>query len=220
MSDSRKSRKVFLESKEKEVIKLLKRQNKLLEISRNLGYADLVPPIRKGWKRTFVFRPHVKLFKDYKILLQILDMIQNPVVCDNKQFVIPKRKRHKEKPIIQNTHSLSDEKYFKLDTVMQKHFTPVWRRYRYWNTLYRTWEFNRQNLLDFQIKPNFITKVKLYDQDIEKELAEIHDKLWGKGQLYQKYAKDKPSNRGSWYEATRYDRIYEKVIDKEIKEYS
>ena len=217
MPVSRKERKQFLIKQEKLVISLLKRLNKLRRIQNNMGYAPLNPPIRAGWERSFTFRPFVKTYKEYKILETILPLIQNTITCDNKEFVLPKRRHRKAKPLIQNPLSLMDKDYYKLELSQQKYFSPVWHKNRYWSGTYRTWEFNRPQWLDFSIKPHYITKVKLFDADIVKEMEEINDRLWGKENLYQRYAKDKPSKYREygkdWKTATFY-----KMSSKEIKE--
>lgn len=217
MQDSRKTRREFLKTQEKLVINLQDRYNELRKIHNNFGYAPLDPPIRSGWERSFVFRPHVKTYKEYKVLQSILPHIQNVVVCDNKEFVTSKRRRRKAKPVEQSLRALSDKDYFSLEPSQQKYFSPSWRRHRYWHTVYRVWEFNRPQWLDFSIKPHYITKVKLFDADIVKEMEEINDRLWGKENLYQRYAKDKPSKYREygkdWKTATFY-----KMSSKEIKE--
>ncbi len=217
MKDSRNQRKDFLVEQEKLVIKLQKRYNKLRQISNNMGYADLNPPIRSGWVRSFVIRPFVKDRKEYKTIVALLPLIQNEVVCDNKEFVLPKRRHKKARPIEQNLRSLTDKQYEALEPDQQRFFTPVWKRHRYWKTLYRSWEFNKSQWLDFSIKPHYIRRVKLFDADIEKEMNEINDRLWGKENLYQRYAKDKPSKYKEYGKDWK-SNTFDKISSIEIRE--
>lgn len=211
MTASRQIRKEFLKSKEKEVINLQKRLNVLYRAKRNLGYVKLDPPIRKGWERTYALRHDLKSHRDYKTLLTVLSRIQSPLVADNKDFILPKRRHRRAKPLEQTPNCLSDKDYYALEANEQRYFAPVWKKYRYWNTLYRVWEFTKPQFLVFSVKPYYIKEVRLFDQDIEIEIKEINDRLWGKENLYQRYAKDKPSSCRDYG-----PKVKEKILDREM----
>lgn len=214
---SRKDRSEFLTSKEKEVKKLFKRLDILRKAQRNLGFVELQPPIRSGWERLFVLRSDLKHHKDYKTLQSILTKIQNTVVSQNKNFVI-KTKRKKSKPIEQNLNHLTDKEYEKLEDKEKDYFCPRWTYSKIWKMSFRTWHITKPQFFEYKIQPHYITKVKLMDPDIEKEINFINSRLFGIEDLYGKYARHKPSNYKAYGKENK-KLTLKKLQEQEIKEH-
>lgn len=210
---SRKTRKEFLSYKEKEVVFLLKRLNELYKAKNNLGYVTITPPLRAGWVRKFGLKPSCMYRRDYNTLADILSLIQNTVVCTNKDF-LRKSKRKKKVPIEQNPLDISDKTYNRLSEEEQAFFTKKIKNVGSYS--YPIWQFRKPELLIFDVKPHFITKVKIFDEDLETEITEIRDRLWGKENLYARYAKDKPSPTRDYKTKTSIKTI---ILDKEVEEY-
>ena len=51
--------------RDKQLLKLDREKQKIYEAIMNLGYEDLIPPVQRGWKRTFVLREDVMQDKPF-----------------------------------------------------------------------------------------------------------------------------------------------------------
>lgn len=215
MKGSRESRKAFLKDKEKEVRKLENRLNLLRSIDRKLGYVTLENPLRAGWERSYTFIPSVTFRDDYDSLLEVLALIQETVVSPNKEFI--RKRGERIKPIEQSPRYINKDKFLSLSRKQQSYFTPVLKRVGWLREYHHVWVFNRENWLTFKVEAHYIRKVKLFDEEINSEIAYLMNKLYYRDRLYCRYGKDIPRQR---YEG-RYDRltqIEQKILKEEVGE--
>jgi hypothetical protein len=158
---------------------------KLQHAKRELPWVPLDEPYQKGWKRLWVLRPDVAKSDKAEFYQQIVDSLTEVQYHYDESFKPPKRKGrghryHFEKlPRLRgidkynwasNWHKLSDEQRLLFKKVT------VWDEYRrQWDHYYR---FDESYLFEIAVRPHMIYKVKLHDEELEKEINFIDDKLY------------------------------------------
>jgi len=164
---------------DKNLIGLYKKLKTVREEIRNLGYEELVPPIQRGFKRTFVLRPDLENSKDadfFKLLLQKINTVQ---YCPRRNFKIKKKRRGKKVYIDlpQSLMDLQEHEYKKkLLTDKEKLFFKEEWGYRYSKTnLCKTYVFSKPWKFVLKIEPNMITKAKIIDPLLLQQQAEIEE---------------------------------------------
>lgn len=215
---SRISRKQTIKEKEKETQRLLIRERQLRKVLNKTSKDNMVEletPIRKGWVRTFKIRHDIAKTKEATALKQLLDIVQNPKVCDRKDFMIKTAKRKEWKYSEPKMKTLREHDFEKLPAELQKYFsfnmkTPSWGGQYKEYYVYYDWKF------ETVIKPHYITHVSILHADAQSEYSWIEKKLWNVEYMALKYT-DSYSN-GGWN--PRYERAKsKKEKQKELDEY-
>lgn len=175
---------------EKKLIHLCKELKRINREQHNLGYADLVPPVQKGWKRLFVLREDVARTNDAIFFQQIIDKINIPVYSHRKDF--KKRKKQKGKKIyVDSIQQLPVIELYQLRTIKltEKELTyfDLERRYdpKHWRLWRQVLVFKEPWRFVLKVAPNMITRVKIIDPALikaENELKNylIKNDLWNK----------------------------------------
>lgn len=210
----------LFENRKKEVIRLRKRYNDLLAAKNKLPLVPLPVPIRNGWERSFVVREDVRKGPQGKFLEHLLLKINNTTYCRTKDFLKYNYKTNKMKPIEQELSVLKLDEYEKLTSKEQREFAKEYRRIKYWfdtktievYVIRQPWRFV------FKIRPSYLTHEKRVDGEIESEMKKISRKLWYPGLMELQYGERRHSDK-DFYDK-RHDDIIEKVIEKEVKEWT
>ena len=208
-SIKRKGRAEFYFRKEKEAIALQKRLELLSKLRWHYHFdksnlIELPKPIRRGWINYFVVRHDFAKSNKAKILNQILPLIQNPIVCDRKDFTINRCDGKKLKKYIPMEHLLNhlyEHEYEKISEEMKSYFysTELTRK---WGGSIKVYVFKLPYMFVEKIKPHYITHTYILHNEVIAEFEYIHDKIWNSDNLGFKYL-NYSSHDSDWYDWTQ-----------------
>lgn len=174
--NERRRKRLLKEERDKKLVRTFKELRKLKKAQCALGYADLVPPVQKGWKRFFVLRPDAAAGKDAGFFLGLLEKVNTTTYSHRKDFKYKCRRNGKRVDVervqkvkmfwtweFKKLHLAEKEKpYFKLDWFVNDrgHLIPIY-------VFTEPWRFV------LKVKPNMITKVKVIDPGMMSLESEI-----------------------------------------------
>jgi hypothetical protein len=183
LKSSRRRKRLQKTDFDRKLIALYKEWKRLRDQVRNLGYEPLIPPVQKGWKRTFVLRDDVKKSKDAPFFEELLKKVNNVQYSHRKDFLIKRRRRGK-KIYVERDQKL--EYFFEWNFSRLK-LTPDESRYFSERLVmdqkgceYKIYEFNEAWRFTLKILPNIITKVKIKDWILEHKQDEIERPIFAK----------------------------------------
>lgn len=173
---ARQKKRLVKEHRDKQLIQLEKYRRELWNKERNLGFEPLIPPVQRGWIRTFELRDDVKRSKHADFFEGILKKINTKDYSSRKDFKMKKRKRGR-KVYVERVQRLREPIYtdfvkLELTKAEQQFFYPVlflnWRKR--WQQKYvfsEPWRFVAK------IRPHMITEKKIVDTELESEIQLI-----------------------------------------------
>ena len=220
-SVKRKGRAEFYFRKEKEAIHLLKRANTLSKLRWQFNKANLIKlekPIRRGFIRHFVVRPDLERSNKARMLNRILPLIQNPTVCDRKDFTtnrVDGRKVKKPVHIDAEIHDLSQYEYDRIPDDL-KHYFHMTERVRRWGGPIKVWAFAHPWMFTTRVKPHWITHGYILHNEIIAEYEYIMDKLYNSDMLALKFLNIGNGFEEGWDDTKR--NKMNRILDKEIRE--
>lgn len=190
---------------EKTLLALDRKERQLSRQIRNLGYEPLIPPVQKGWKRTFVLREEVKRSTRAEFFQALLDKINTVQYSAKKGFTKKKRRRGRKVQVPreqQLRHFYEHEwRKMKLSEPEAQCFIEktVWLPRH--GTYEKIYECNEPWRFVLKVMPNMITEKKVKDALLEQQVDYIsnyldHNRLRPKLQklLYGQYLyRDYPS---------------------------
>jgi len=209
---ARQKRRMQYEGLDKQLIQLHKEESCLGEQQKNLGWEPLVPPVQKGWVRSFVLREDVAKSKYADFFEEILKKINTCQYDWRKDFKRKKRKRGRKIYVVKQQAILQPYEwhFVKLNfTEAEKSFFfPVYEMNQK-RQLVKRYVFKEPWRFVLKIKPNIIDKVRKKDTVIESRLSEIEDYL-KKNDLRKRQGK---ILRGfvqyrAWVEFEKYDEVF------------
>lgn len=182
----RKEKRLLIQERDKKLIKLGKALDKLWKEKQNLGYQPLVPPIQRGWERTFVLNPDVKRSVNAEFFQLLLEKVNTIQYSHRRDFKQKKKRKGRKVQVdrIQELHSIDDLRYAKLTEREKKYFRkeitydPVKKHEKSVRYIFtQPWKFR------LKVFPHMITEVKIMDPVLEQRIAEInhrleHENLW------------------------------------------
>ncbi|MBO9703415.1 MAG: hypothetical protein J7604_24615 [Sporocytophaga sp.] len=180
IQSARKKKRLQKEALEKKLIALHKEQNRLRVQIRNLGYEPLIPPVQKGWERTFVLRDDVRRSPRALFYIDLLKKINTVQYSDSKKFLVKRRKRGKKIYVNREQRlrefyeyewknskfSESERFYFTESVLIDRKGEP-----------YKVYTFNEPWRYVLRIVPNMITMLQIKDAILEQRSDEIRNYL-------------------------------------------
>ena len=183
LTTARQKKRRQKEDFDKSLLELHWEQQNLWEQQRNLGWEPLLPPIQKGWKRTFILQEEVAGSKHAEFFENILQKINTVDWSWRKEFVVKKRKRGRKIYVEKVQHLLQPDewKFSKLN------FSPAEKQFFHAEDFYDRWGqgpkyrfvFNEPWRFVLKVKPNMIDKIRKMDGELESRLKEIENYLQG-----------------------------------------
>jgi hypothetical protein len=188
LKSARRRKRLQKKDKEKRLIQLHKEERKLNKQIWNLGYEPLIPPVQRGWKRTFVLREDVKRGEKSGFFLELLKKINTVQYSDRKDFtkkgrVLGRKIRNPREQRLRHLHlyelpkaKLTEEEalFFKESFVFHRN-----------KVLEKVLEFTEPWRFVLKVMPNMITEVKIKDGVLEQKREEINNYLQ-RNNLYPK----------------------------------
>jgi hypothetical protein len=222
-TESRLSRSQFYFRKEKEARRLLERLNQLAKLRYSWRKENLIPlekPIRRGWIRYYVVRPDVLKSSRGKTIAKLLNYVQNPYVCADKNFTTTRgengRKLKQPTPIQQNVRDLYQHEWERLPEELQNYFSMV-EKTRRWGGPIKVFQFKYPWMYDTLVKPHYVTHAYVLHNEVISEYEYVWDKLYNSDTLAYKYLTGR-SYRDDWDRNESKKRKLNSIIEKETRE--
>ncbi|NEU10147.1 hypothetical protein GZH53_17620 [Flavihumibacter sp. R14] len=183
LRSARQKKRLVRKDRDKQLIRLDRRQSELLKIRWSLPMIPLDRPYQKGWKRLFVLRDDVQRSSNEAFHQALLDKINTVIYHFDKSFKVKKRRkrRYGQKTIPQSLREISDydwqRNHFKLTEEEQAYFLKTETMHlktRYTEVRYvytETWRFV------LKVMPHIITEVKMLDEILEQEIKSIDNHI-------------------------------------------
>ncbi len=179
LKSARRKKRLQKSDFDKQLIALGKKRSELHKKKHSLGFEPLIPPIQKGWKRTFVLRDDVARSAVGAFYERILQEINTTEYSDRKDF--KRKKKHFGRRIYQvrpqtlrefREHEWKSPK-LKLTEIERVHFSEVVRWNKNLKDTYSVYVFNEPWRFVLRIRPNIITEKRIVDGDLEQEIKRL-----------------------------------------------
>jgi hypothetical protein len=186
---ARQKKRMVYEDFDKQLLALHREERILSRRKRNLGWEPLIPPVQKGWVRSFVLRDDVAQAGRAQFFAGILEKINTHVYSHRKDFKVKKRRMGRRTyvsrkqqlmepwPYQFNRMKFTEEErsFFQMVENMPDKKGHVSRRY----VFREPWRFV------LRVKPNIVGKVRVRDVVIEQRLTGIRGYLRGGNHIYR-----------------------------------
>jgi hypothetical protein len=96
LKSARRKKRLHKKDQDRKLIQLFNELKRLQVEQRNLGFAELIPPIQRGWKRFFVLRQDVLTSKEGSFFQELLEKINTTEYSHRRDFKVKKRRRGKK----------------------------------------------------------------------------------------------------------------------------
>lgn len=198
---ARAKKRALRKDREKQLRKLDREENQLLQQQRDLGFVTLDPPLMRGWKRSFVLREDVARSRYAAFYQQVLDKINTVQTHHDRKFLVKKRYRGKKKQVVRRQHLRTFPAY-----AFHRLELTEWERRKFhaiehWNGSCKRFEtqyvFSDPWCFRLQVRPNMIHKVRLQSMLIEQRSKEIDNYLIGHA-LRSRLRRLKGQSSGWW----------------------
>jgi len=159
---------------DKKLIQLDKELKRLWRQHCNLGYEELVPPIQRGWKRTFVLKYDVEISRDADFFRSLLQKVNYVQYSHRRDFKVKKRRKGKKvyADRIQKLHDLWEWQFVKLTDKEKSFFKEVDHPINKYRTI-KKYVFTEPGRFMLSITPNMITKVKIIDPLLLQQMKQM-----------------------------------------------
>jgi ribosomal protein S15P/S13E len=163
----------------KQLIRLHKEDNALYEQKRNLGWEPLLPPVQKGWKRSFVLRDDVARSKQAEFFEKILAKINTHDWSYRKDFKVKKRRLGRKNYVVKEQKLLTPYDWYFMKLGFSDAEKQFFHEVLYWDNRGRIkairYVFNEPWRFVLKVKPNIITKVRIKDAVLESKIARLRN---------------------------------------------
>jgi len=178
----------------------------------SLGWAPLIPPVMRGWKRSFVLREDVAKSKEADFFAGILGKINTIQYSHRKDFKEKKRKRGRKIRVEKPQHLREWDRYYcryglqlTAKELLFFDMREVWRkdgRFSHWRYVFREpWRFV------LRVEPNMITQIRIRDEVLESQIGELNAIIESR---FLRYKMKKMRHRHYHWWGENYERIREK----------
>ena len=183
LKSARRKKRLQKEDFDKQLIQIIRKRKLQWKQRLDLPMVPLENPYQKGWKRHFVLREDIKRSPSAAFYVQLLEKINTVQYHTEKSFKLKKKRKRRKAPLERRQflqdfsewqwhhHSLKlteiDKAHFHLYEQISKNGKEKLRRYR----------FNEPWRYVLQVKPHFITEVKMLDQKLEQEIQLLENRI-------------------------------------------
>ncbi|MFN4145713.1 MAG: hypothetical protein ACK4GN_07820 [Runella sp.] len=222
---ARSRKRAAIENQDKKLIRIFKEFTELNSRKRNLPMIDLIPPVQKGYKRYFVVREDVRCSKQGVFYEKLLEKINTTMYSDIKNF--KKKKRYlgryvyevREQKLKRLSPYLFEKMKFneqeKACFTLKIHFKVINKKV----IEEAFYEMNEPWRYVLRVRPNIITKVKIFDSELEKRLDRLRKILFDSYRNYGRLCKIKGWRGSRWVRPDRYPNPLRNIPKHEIGEH-
>lgn len=221
----RERRREFYELKEKETRRLYERFKLVSKVAWSWGKDSMVEldePIRRGWVRFFEVRKDVARSKEGLKLNRLLNIVQTPIICEDKSFMRKAhgwtKKNRKIEPIPQELKRLTPKEFEEVPEDLKKYFSKYKDITKFWGSVIER-EMYMVNLdwkFSFRIEPHFVTHVKILHSEAISEYTKLRDRLWSTEALAFKYMDGQTDSYRERYKRSDFKEESKKLL-KEVE---
>jgi len=178
---ARQKKRAVYEDFDRQLLALHREKWTIRQLQRNLGWEPLVPPVQKGWVRSFVLREDIANGRQAQFFAGILGKINTHVYSHRRDFRVKKRKMgrriyvtrrqvlYEPEPNAFRRMKFSEEEsaFFQLVEDMPDQKGHVYMRY----VFREPWRFK------LKVRSNIVDKVRIRDVALDQRLAQIEKYL-------------------------------------------
>ncbi len=176
---ARQKKRMQYEDFDKQLIQLDKKWTTLWVKKFNLGWEPLLPPVQKGWKRSFVLREDVARSKSAIFYQAILDKINTNDWSYRKDFLIKRRRFGRKIYVVKGQRLLEPREYdfirLNFTESEQQLFYPEYRLEKWSKTPVKYYVFIEPWRFVLKVKPNMIEKTRIKDTILESDISKLSD---------------------------------------------
>ena len=173
---ARQKKRAVYEYFDKHLLALNREERALMILQQNLGWEPLVPPVQKGWIRSFVLRDDVARGRRAEFFTNILRKINTYEYSYRKDFKVKKRKMGRKIYVVKPQELLKpDPQHFeKLNfSGDEKRFFYIQEYHNATRNLQYRYVFSDPWMFVLKVRPNIIDRVRIKDAVLEQRLDEI-----------------------------------------------
>ncbi|HTI08211.1 MAG TPA: hypothetical protein VL832_06630 [Puia sp.] len=204
LRSARQKRRSQKEDFNKRLIQLAKQRNKCWQARRQLPWIPLTEPYQKGWIRFFVLREDVKRSRNAVFYQTLLDKINTFQHHSDKMFKVKRRWRGKKIYEVK-AQSLKEISEWEWNSPKCK-LTEQEKMFFYRK---ETLDYSGRNIIIqyayvdpwrfvLQIRPYMITKIKMIDADLEREIQQLENHIEKNHLQHKIYKMTKGRRQHSW----------------------
>jgi len=178
---ARQKRRAVYEDFDKWLLALHREETALSKQKFSLGWEPIVPPVQKGWVRSFVLRDDTAIARHADFFAGILMKINTHVYSHRKDFRVRKRKMGRRIYVVRKQMLMEpppdsfrrmkfteeEKAFFQLVEDMPDQKGHIYSRY----VFKEPWRFV------LKVRPNIIHKVRIKDFALEQRMGDIFDYL-------------------------------------------
>ena len=186
---ARQKKRAVYEDFDKQLLALHREEMTLRRLQRNLGWEPLVPPVQKGWVRSFVLRDDVARGPQAAFFAGILVKINTCEYSHRKDFRVKKRKLGRRiyvirKQLLQEPwpYQFNRMKFTEEEKGLFQIIEEMPDRKGYAN---RRYVFREPWRFVLKVKPNIVDRVRVRDIELEQRLETITSYLRKSGHIYR-----------------------------------
>jgi hypothetical protein len=194
LKSARRKKRLQKKDFDKQLIRMMRHKDQLLEQRRDLPMIPLEKPYQRGWKRCFALREDVARSSSSAFYEGLLAKINTVQYSPEKSFKVKKRRKGKKVRVEKRQFLMEFSEWYwndarlKLTEVERTHFHlyEVSREKGKEKTF--RYRFNEPWKYRLQVKPHLITEVKMVDEVLEQEIKFLNNHI-EKHHLYPRISK-------------------------------
>ena len=161
--------------------RLHKEERALYEQKKNLGWQPLLPPVQKGWKRSFVLRDDVARCKQAEFFEKILAKINTYDWSYRKDFKVKKRRLGRKNYVVKEQKLLAPYDWYFMKLRFNDAEKQFFHEVLYWDNRGRIkairYVFNEPWRFVLRVKPNIVTRIRIKDGELESNIKRLDNYL-------------------------------------------
>jgi len=182
---ARQKKRAVYEDFDKHLLRLDRESEALWKWKYGLGCEPLIPPVQRGWVRTFVLKEDVARSPDQQLYANILAKINTRHYDSRKDFKVKKRRMGRRTYVTrtQKLRDLSFQEWRKLDETEKSFFFLVAEVHS--NRVYYRYVFREPWRFVLKVKPNLVDKVPIQDIGMEQRWQRLRNYTDLNGYVYR-----------------------------------
>lgn len=205
LKSARRKKRLQREDRDKQLLKMEREYDRLENLKRELPYVPLDEPYQRGWMRLWVLKPEVAKSENAEFYQQIVDKLTEIQYHYDESFKKPRRKGRRHRYYFDGPPKLRAVSKYKWEACWHN-FTDeqraLFRIALFWDETYDRWDhhyvFTEPELFEIVVRPRMIYEVRMHDDELEREMAFIDDRLYS-GPNWYRLLKLEGGRYKNWY---------------------
>lgn len=183
LKSARRKKRLQKKDFDKQLIQIIRKRELQWQQKLALPMVPLENPYQKGWKRHFVLRDDILRSPSAAFYVQLLEKINTVQYHPEKSFKLKKKRKRRKIPL-ERRQFLQDftewqwqHRSLKLTEEDKAHFHLYEQTSKNGKEKLLRYRFNEPWRYVLQVKPHFITEVKMLDQALEQEIQLLNNRI-------------------------------------------